>query len=372
MKTKSDSVGQFLNIRLKSIPGNNEVVVIAAAGCLDATTRDSLTEKITDLKHRGFKSFIFDFRDLFYLSSSGIDPLVTCLKTVTPSGGDVILTAFQERVSGVLKMYGFGSTFKHVETVNEALKLLGIGSAITAEFPIQLRCPSCNTSLTILEPGKTDCDNCGIPLQIDKSGKIFSNEAEPHQKVYRKGLPLPPVQVMGQNELIEHLKSGGKHHSHCISIGNPRGFFTRTGPDKSVPEVFRTYFKKILRLSFYDVEEKRNLTWRQLPRRIPKRSDVKRLIRFFQKTQPYASGYTIHCWQGVSRSTAAALAYLYMITKSEDEAKRILMEHRPEAGPHQKLVKWFDEELGCNLTRVADEIRKERFDRWRKELEMTY
>jgi predicted protein tyrosine phosphatase len=39
-----------------------------------------------------------------------------------------------------------------------------------------------------------------------------------------------------------------------------------------------------------------------------------------------------------------------MITRSEQEAARILLEIRPEAVPHQKLVRFFDEELGCNLS----------------------
>jgi hypothetical protein len=60
-----------------------------------------------------------------------------------------------------------------------------------------------------------------------------------------------------------------------------------------------------------------------------------------------------------------------MITRSEQEAAKILLEIRPLAGPHQKIVKWFDEELGCNLTAVSNKIRNDRVERWKRELDLT-
>ena len=60
-----------------------------------------------------------------------------------------------------------------------------------------------------------------------------------------------------------------------------------------------------------------------------------------------------------------------MLTNSEDEAKRLLQQIRPEAGPHQRIVEWFDDELGCNLSVVNAQIRNERIERWKKELDLT-
>lgn len=59
-----------------------------------------------------------------------------------------------------------------------------------------------------------------------------------------------------------------------------------------------------------------------------------------------------------------------MLTGSETDAKRILQEIRPEAGPHQKLIRWFDEELGTSLSEIAADMRQERLDRWKAELGM--
>ena len=179
------------------------------------------------------------------------------------------------------------------------------------------------------------------------------------------------VQVLGQMELINLLDSGGQHYSHCISIGNPRKLFRRKKPDETMPDMFRQHFNKILRLSFYDVEEKRYLRPWHFPKRIPQRSDVHKVIKFFTNTKDVATGYTIHCWQGISRSTAIALGILYLITGSETEAKKRLYRMRSDAFPHQKIVKWFDEELGCNLYSVNREIHQSRLDRMKKELDLS-
>jgi len=176
------------------------------------------------------------------------------------------------------------------------------------------------------------------------------------------------VQVFGQRELVEHLEAGGDHYSHCISIGNPGRGFGR--PDTVMPPVFRRHFRRILRLAFYDVEEMRHLGTMR-PRRIPRRSDVRRVIRFFRCTRREADGYTLHCWGGISRSTAIALGILYLLTGSEQEAAETLLRVRPEAGPHRKIVRYFDELLGCDLTAVNDGIQLRRIERMRRELDLT-
>lgn len=182
---------------------------------------------------------------------------------------------------------------------------------------------------------------------------------------------LPTVQVFGQPELVAHLERGGSHHTHLVSIGNPRSWFGANRPDTRMPAIFRRHFRRVLRLTFYDVEKKGHLRPRQVPRRIPRRADVRRAIRFFRATRAEATGYTLHCWQGISRSTAFALGYLFLVTGSEEEAGRRLLAIRPDAGPHQAIVRWFDEELGCDLSRVNERIRKERLARWKRELDLS-
>lgn len=178
----------------------------------------------------------------------------------------------------------------------------------------------------------------------------------------------PGVQVFGQQELVEHLASGGRHYSHCISIGNPGRRVDR--PDTVEPPELRRHFHRVLRLAFYDVENVKQLGTMR-PRRVPRRSDVRRVIRFVRRTRGKATGYTIHCWRGSSRSPAVALGILYLITGSEKEAGETLRRIRPDSAPHQGIVRYFDAELGCDLTPVSDGIRRAWIEKMRRELDLT-
>jgi predicted protein tyrosine phosphatase len=177
------------------------------------------------------------------------------------------------------------------------------------------------------------------------------------------------IEVFGQIELETRINE--PHYSHLVSIGNPISLFTINRPDTAMPRIFKKRFKKILRLSFYDVEKKSHLSRRQFPKRVPKKSDIRRAIQFFNASKGETDGYTLHCWQGVSRSTAFALGFLYMITGSEDTAVMILKNIRPDAHPHPGIVNMFDEELGCNLTSVNEILRKEWIEKMKKELDLT-
>jgi predicted protein tyrosine phosphatase len=136
-----------------------------------------------------------------------------------------------------------------------------------------------------------------------------------------------------------------------------------------MPEVIKASFQSLLELKFYDVEDAEQLGPEQTIKRIPERRDIRGVIEFFRKTRADASGYTIHCWQGISRSPAVALGLLYMLTGSEALAEEELIRLRPGSRPHKRLVGFFDDELGCHLFSVNDEIHKKSLDAMRKDIE---
>ncbi len=177
------------------------------------------------------------------------------------------------------------------------------------------------------------------------------------------------VEVLGQLELESRIDE--PHYSHLVSIGNPVSLFTVNRPDTRMPRVFRGRFRGVLRLSFYDVERKGHLGRRQFPRTIPGRRHVRRVIRFFNATRATASGYTVHCWQGSSRSPAIALGLLYLITGSEDTAAMIMRNICPGAHPNPRIVSLFDRELGSSLSQVNDAFRQRWLERTRKSLDLT-
>lgn len=163
------------------------------------------------------------------------------------------------------------------------------------------------------------------------------------------------IQIFGQRELLEKIEKDEQLESHLISIGNPgRGF--RMGEDTVIPIEFKSAFSSILRLEFFDVLKRSHLG-KMRPKRIPLKRDVRKTIRYFNKTKDSATGYVIHCWRGISRSTAIALGYLYLIYGDEQQAVDELKRIRPDAGPHPGIVKYFDDLLGCDLSSKNNQLR---------------
>ena len=163
------------------------------------------------------------------------------------------------------------------------------------------------------------------------------------------------LQIFGQKELEEHIINRGEIYSHLISIGNP-GRKRKNRLDTFIPKIFKDNFSSILRLKFYDVSKKSHLG-RMKPRRIPKNKDVRKVINYIHKTRRAATGYTIHCWQGISRSTAIGLGILYILHQDEEVAIRELKKIRNEANPNPLIVKYFDEILECNLSKYNEALR---------------
>ena len=80
-----------------------------------------------------------------------------------------------------------------------------------------------------------------------------------------------------------------------------------------------------------------------------KRADAERLVAFlssWQRERPVL----IHCWAGISRSTAAAYTALCMFRPdaSEEELAQELRAASPSATPNRLIVSLADEVLGRN------------------------
>jgi predicted protein tyrosine phosphatase len=154
-----------------------------------------------------------------------------------------------------------------------------------------------------------------------------------------------------------------------MSIGNPPTLFAPVRPGTKVQPLFRRTFERVLRLSFFDVDSIESLG-RMRPKRVAELRDIERVVRFFEETRASTDGWTVHCWQGLSRSPAIALGLLHMIHGDEKAAAVELRRIRPEARPLQRVVGFFDEILGSNLSGVNDWIRAERIEDMKRELDL--
>ena len=176
-----------------------------------------------------------------------------------------------------------------------------------------------------------------------------------------------PVLVFGEEELEDLVRDGVPLPDHLVSIGNPRVPWRERVPGTRVRPEFRPRFRRILRLVFQDATERSHLRHPFLAR-IPEVRDARRVVAFWRRTRGEASGWVVHCWAGVSRSTAAALALLYLETGSEAEAARKLREVRPQALPNLRFVRCFDRILGSRLEAEARIITDARIADFAREL----
>ena len=174
------------------------------------------------------------------------------------------------------------------------------------------------------------------------------------------------VQVFGQRELESRIRNHKPVYSHLISIGNPPINGIRREDSLRVP-LFDAVFDEVLRLEFFDAERRRHLPPRA-PKRLITHRDVRKVTRFVRRTKAEATGYTVHCWRGVSRSPAVALAVLYILSGDESEAARTLIKIRRQARPLQRAVRLFDRYLRSDLSQQNDVIREERLAEIRREI----
>ena len=178
---------------------------------------------------------------------------------------------------------------------------------------------------------------------------------------------ITSIEIYGQRELESICKDNDFNNSILISIGNPHRILRRKNVDEQIPKIFKTKFDKILRLEFYDVSKKSDLQKTQV-KRIPKENDVKKAIRFFEQHRDKKDRLIIHCWGGVSRSTAIGICILYLILQDEESVITKIGEIRKEALPNAKIKEIIDNIYKTGFTERRYDVMKNWKNRFQREL----
>jgi predicted protein tyrosine phosphatase len=120
------------------------------------------------------------------------------------------------------------------------------------------------------------------------------------------------------------------------------------GPETPHLTLARLQPKCHLQLTFHDIAEPLDGFT------APGREHVEQMLDFVTTWQPPAS-LLIHCWAGISRSTAAAFAAMCALKSEEDEAEIAwtLRRMAPTASPNRLIVKHADQILGRRGRMIA-------------------
>ncbi|MFZ6051914.1 STAS domain-containing protein [Halocola ammonii] len=88
---------------------------------IDSSDDRQLVNEFHELLDEGEKSFIFDFKDLEYINSSGINELVKMVNRVNQSKGNLVFVAVPEKIQELLKIIKLNSVLTIRESIDEGV-----------------------------------------------------------------------------------------------------------------------------------------------------------------------------------------------------------------------------------------------------------
>ena len=98
-----------------------KALIISVAGRLDAVSAPEFEKTCSERIAENEYTFVFDFKDLDYLSSAGLRSLLVIGKKLREKNGFICLAALKDIIKDVFTISGFDSIFPIFETVDAAL-----------------------------------------------------------------------------------------------------------------------------------------------------------------------------------------------------------------------------------------------------------
>ena len=100
------------------------ICIIALSGELDIGTSDDARDRLLAAVDAGERSLAVDFREVDYISSSGLRIFILVLKKLNSLNGRLVLFGVQEKVAQVFRLAGFSRLFSILENEEEAVATL--------------------------------------------------------------------------------------------------------------------------------------------------------------------------------------------------------------------------------------------------------
>ena len=97
------------------------VVIVSVKGRMDAVCTMDFEKALEDQLALGETRFILDFSGLEYISSAGLQCILTTAKQLETGQGEMVLSALRGTVREVFEISGFSSIFTIYESVEAAL-----------------------------------------------------------------------------------------------------------------------------------------------------------------------------------------------------------------------------------------------------------
>ncbi|MCK5331210.1 MAG: STAS domain-containing protein [Candidatus Marinimicrobia bacterium] len=102
----------------------NDILILELEGRLDTTTSDILEKRIVEGFELNVNKYLIDFKQLEYISSSGLRVLLMTAKKVLGLGGGLVLSNLSSHIKEVFDIAGFTPIFMLADNKDDGIKLL--------------------------------------------------------------------------------------------------------------------------------------------------------------------------------------------------------------------------------------------------------
>ncbi|MGB1287616.1 MAG: STAS domain-containing protein [Aggregatilineales bacterium] len=104
-----------------NVSNHNNVTLIEVSGRIDSMTANQLGDALGTEIDGGNVNVVLDLSHVDYMSSAGLREIVTALKKVKRSQGNMVLAQPSDRVREVLEMAGLDTIFRIFAGQDEAI-----------------------------------------------------------------------------------------------------------------------------------------------------------------------------------------------------------------------------------------------------------
>lgn len=159
----------LVKIKLEEI--DNHTIIIHLKGTVDTYNSPYFIRQIDKIINNGFIKIILDFRELIYMSSTGVGAIVTIFKVLKAKKGILVILDMMPKVYEVFQLLGMSAFLTFADSKDQAFELLREKEVI-ATFPFTFKCPLCKKKLRATKHGRFKC-LCDSILIIDISGTVM-------------------------------------------------------------------------------------------------------------------------------------------------------------------------------------------------------
>ena len=115
-----------ISVVTKFADPDGRVMIVNLKGYVDQGNSDKLQKVLDDIATSGCYHVVFDFTELYYISSAGWGIFVGEIRRFRENGGDIKITRMSPEVSQVFQMLEFFHIIEEYPTMDEALEAFGI------------------------------------------------------------------------------------------------------------------------------------------------------------------------------------------------------------------------------------------------------